>query len=75
MSCFKAMYSVIQKFFQFPKQLRGKVVVAVAGETKVDQFPTLFALAVGHAQGIHTEKKDSSLRPQVEGDQLRIVLF
>ena len=38
----------MQKRFQFFKPPGGEVVVAVAGEAEVDQFPQLFALAVGH---------------------------
>ena len=41
----------LQKCLQYLKALCREIVVAVAGETEVDQFPELFALAVGHEHG------------------------
>ena len=65
----------MQKCFQRFEALGREVIVAVAGEAKVDQFPELFALAVGPTPGTRTDKTVHPLRPQVEGEQLRIVSF
>ena len=40
--------AVLQKCFQLFQPPGWEIVIAVAGELEVDQFPELFALAVGH---------------------------
>lgn len=65
----------MQKRFQSFEALCREVVVAVTGEAEVDQFPELFALTVGQETGTRADKTVQPLRPQVEGDHLRIVLF
>ena len=65
----------MQKRFPRFEALCREVVVAVTGEAEVDQFPELLALTIGHEPGTRADKAVQPLRPQVERDHLRIVLF
>ena len=40
--------AVMQKCFQHFQPPGGEIIVAVAGELEVDQFPEMLALTVGH---------------------------
>ena len=64
----------LEKVFQRLEALCREVVVAVTGEAEVDQFLELLTL-IGHEPGTRADTTVQPLRPQVEGDHLRIVLF
>ena len=64
----------MQKRFQRLEALCREAVVAVTGEAEVDQFTEPLALMVGQEPGTRADKAVQPLRPQVEGDHLRIVL-
>lgn len=52
----------MQKRLQHLETLCREVVVAVAGEAEVDQFPELFALAVGHECRGKLRKRRAEIR-------------